>query len=154
VTYVSVKGSDLIVGRTDGPTLVAVASRRFRLGNGGAEWEFAPNGDLVQRFTGSPPRHSVTLAKRPASRPTPAQLAAYAGNYHSAELGATYSVAARDTALSFRTGVTDALTLRPAYGDTFDGDVMAEFTRDSAGRVTGVLVSTGRVRRIRFEKTR
>jgi CubicO group peptidase (beta-lactamase class C family) len=154
VTYVSVKGADLIVGQTDGPTLVPVAPRRFRLGTGATEWEFAPNGDLIQRFTGSPPRHSVTLARKVAARPTPAQLATYAGNYRSEELGATYSVAARDTALSFRTGVTDALMLRPAYGDTFDGDVMAEFTRDSAGRVNGVLVSTGRVRRVRFEKTR
>ena len=155
VTYVSVKGPDLIVGQTNGPVLVPVAPRRFRVGNGAVEWEFAPNGNLVQKFTGSPPRRSVTLVKREASRLSRTQLAAYAGTYYSAELGATYSVAAAgDTALTFRTGVTDPIVVRPAYGDTFDGDVMVEFARDSAGRVTGVLVSTGRVRRIRFERTR
>jgi hypothetical protein len=153
-TYVSVKNGDLIVGTTEGPTLVPIVERRFSLPGGGAEWEFEPDGNLVQRFRGPPSRHAITLVKREAARPSRAQLDAYTGTYYSEELGATYVVSARDTALIFRTGVTEPITWRPAYGDTFDGQVLGEFIRDQGGRVTGVLVSTGRVRRIRFEKTR
>jgi hypothetical protein len=94
----------------------------------------------------------VTLVRREPARPSPAALAAYAGRYVSEELGATYSVSAADTALRFQTGVTEPFTALPAYGDTFLGRAMVEFTRDSSNRITGLLMSTGRVRKIRFTR--
>src|SRR3569832_1420996 len=54
-TFITLLDTGLFVGRRTGPALLAVAANRFRLGN--TEFEFAPNGDLVQRFLGSPPRH-------------------------------------------------------------------------------------------------
>jgi len=152
VTYVSVKGADLIVGRTDGPVLTPLGPRRFWLDPQRTEWTFAPNGDVTVAFRGSPPRKPVTLVRREASRPSPTALAAYAGRYVSQELGVTYAVSAADTALRFRTGVTEPFTALPAYGDSFLGRAMVEFTRDSSNRITGLLMSTGRVRRIRFTR--
>jgi len=152
VTYVSVKGTDLLVGRTDGPVLTPLGPRRFWLDPQRTEWTFAPNGDVTVAFRGSPPRKPVTLVRREASRPSPTALAAYAGRYVSQELGVTYAVSAADTALRFRTGVTEPFTALPAYGDSFLGRAMVEFTRDSSNRITGLLMSTGRVRRIRFTR--
>ena len=149
-TFVTLADTGLVVGRRTGPALVPVAANRFRIGN--AEWEFAPNGDLVQRFLGSPPRHPVTLVKREVSHPSATELAAYAGAYTSAELGATYIVATADSGLTLKTRTSPPATFTPGYGDTFLGPFLVEFTRDQGGRLTGALVSTGRVRKIRFEK--
>ena len=149
-TYVTLTDSTLVVGRRTGPALVAVGDNRFRLGN--AEWEFAPNGNLVQKFLGSPPRHPVTLVKRDAARPSAAELATYAGTYVSDELAATYVVTAADTALNVRTRTNKPETVTPVYGDTFAGPFLVEFTRDQSGRPSGLLISTGRARKIRFEK--
>jgi hypothetical protein len=149
-TWVTLKDSTLIAGRRTGPALLAVGDNRFRLAN--AEWEFAPNGNLVQRFLGSPSRHPVALVKRDAARPTAAELASYAGTYTSDELAATYVVTASDTALNLRTRTNKPETVTPVYGDTFAGPFLVEFTRDQGGRPSGLLISTGRARKIRFEK--
>jgi len=149
-TSVTLTDAGLVIGRQNGPELLPVAANKFRIGN--SEWEFAPNGDLVQRFLGSPPRHPVTLVKRDAAHPSASERAAYAGAYTSAELGATYIVAASDSGLTLRTGTNPPATFTPAYGDTFLGPFMIEFTRNQGGRLTGALVSTGRVRKVRFEK--
>jgi len=149
-TWVALADTGLVVGRRTGPALVPVAANRFRTGS--SEWEFAPNGDLVQRFLGSPPRHPVTLVRREAVRPSASELAAYAGSYTSAELGATYLVSATDSGLTFHTRTNPPVTASPVYADTFSGPFLIEFTRDQGGRLTGALVSTGRVRKIRFEK--
>jgi hypothetical protein len=149
-TWVTLKDSTLIAGRRTGPTLFAVGDNRFRVGN--AEWEFAPNGNLVQRFLGTPSRHPVTLVRREAARPSAAELASYAGTYTSDELAATYVVTAADTALNLRTRTSPPVTVTPVYGDAFSGPFLVEFTRDQGGRPSGLLMSTGRARKIRFEK--
>jgi hypothetical protein len=154
VTLVSVRDSGLIVGRTAGPALVPIAERRFWFAPQRAEWEFKPNGELVASFKGPPSRKPVTLVRREAARPSPAELARYAGTYSSDELGATYTVSATDTALVLRTRTSEPLTFTPSYGDAFGGPFMLEFTRDQRGGVTGMLVNTGRVRNLRFVKTR
>ena len=154
VTYVTARDSGLIVGRATGPVLVPIGPRKFWFAQQQTEAEFAPNGDLVLTFRGSPPRKPLTLLKREAARPTPAGLAAYAGTYTSEELGATYTVSATDTALTFRTRTATPWTAVPSHGDTFLGRTIVEFTRDSGGRVTGLTMSTGRARRIRFERAR
>jgi len=149
-TFITVRGSDLIVGRTNGPTLVPIAARKFWLGN--SEWTFEPNGNVVQRFLGRPPRAPVTLVKSEIAKPTSAQLAAYVGRYMSDEIGATYTVAVKDSTLSFRTGINEPWIAQPTYADAFAGQSVVQFTRNASGRVDGLLMSTGRVRRIQFRK--
>jgi hypothetical protein len=152
VTYLTVRDADLIVGRTSGPTLVPIAGGRFWFPAQRTEWALAPNGDLVLTFRGTPPRTAVTLVRRQPSHPSRADLANYVGTYFSEELRATYTVSATDTALTLRTQVTEPWTAMPVYGEMFSGRASVEFTRDQNGRVTGALMSTGRTRRIRFEK--
>ena len=155
VTFVTVKDGKLIVGRTNGPGLVPLAENRFWFAPQRAEWEFRPNAeDLVATFRGSPPRHPVTLVRRERSHPSRADLDGYAGTYYSDELRATYVVSATDTSLVFRTGTSDPDTVTPAYGDVFLGFAIVEFTRDASRKVGGMQLSTGRVRKVRFEKTR
>jgi CubicO group peptidase (beta-lactamase class C family) len=155
MTMVSLKDGNLIAGRTSGPTLVPLAANRFWVGPQAAEWEFAPNGELTQRFAATPPRHPVTLVRREPAKPSASDLRRYTGTYVSEELGgATYIVSATDSALTLRTGTEEPSTVRPAYGDAFAGFALVEFTRDQSGSVNGMLMSTGRVRKVRFVKTR
>jgi CubicO group peptidase (beta-lactamase class C family) len=154
MNYVSVRDGKLIAGRTTGPELVPLGGNRFWFAGPRAELEFMPDGNVVMRFRGSPPRQPVTLVKREPARPSAADLARYAGTYYSEELGATYTVAATDTALTLRTRTSQPRTVTPAYGDTFAGFALVEFTRDGSGQVTGMLMSTGRSRKVQFQKTK
>src|SRR5688572_7381963 len=154
VNFVSVRDGKLIAGRTTGPELVPLGGSRFWFPGPRSELEFLPDGNVVMRFRGSPPRQPVTLVRREPARRSPADLGRYAGSYHSDELGATYTVAASDTALTLRTRTSQPRTVTPAYGDTFAGFALVEFTRDESGRVTGMLMSTGRTRKVQFERTK
>jgi len=76
-----------------------------------------------------------------------------APNY-SDEPRATYVVSATDTSLAFRTETSDLDTAMAAYGDVFLGFATVEFTRDAGGSVTGMQFTTGRVRKVRFDRVR
>ena len=152
-TFITLRGDTLVVGRTTGPALIALSERRFRIGTQPAEIEFMPNGELVQTITAWPRPRPITMKRYDVARPTRAELAAYAGSYYSAELGATWTVSATDSTLVLKTRGGADRTVRPAYDDTFIGDFLLTFTRGRSRRVDGMLMSTGRVRRVRFEKS-
>jgi hypothetical protein len=81
-------------------------------------------------------------------------LEAYAGSYYSEELGATWTVTATDSTLVLKTrGGTDQV-VRPAYEDTFTGAFLLNFTRGAGRKVDGMLMSSGRVRKVRFDRAR
>ena len=151
-TFVTLRRDTLILGRSAGPALVPIGERRFRMVGQPVELEFMPNGQLVQTIIAWPPRKALLLEKRDVARPTRAELEAYAGSYYSEELGATYTVSATDSTLVFKTRWATERTVRPTYGDTFSGDFLVQFTRDRSRRVDGMLLSSGRVRRVRFER--
>jgi CubicO group peptidase (beta-lactamase class C family) len=148
-TYISVRNQDLVLGRVNGPVLIPLAERRFRVSGGPMELEFGPGGVLRQIWTGWPARQVVTLTRQEPAR---AALAGYAGRYWSEELGAEYTVRATDSTLVLRTRMGGERTVRPAYGDVFAGDFLLAFTRGRGGRVDGFLLSTARVRKVRFER--
>lgn len=86
--------------------------------------------------------------------PTPAQLAAYAGDYVCPELGGlVYTFYVDGDALKMRARPAQRETLTPVFRDAFlmDGNTV-RFTRDAAGRVEGLRISAGRVRNLRFAK--
>jgi hypothetical protein len=84
--------------------------------------------------------------------PTFAELARYEGRYYSEELDATYTVIATDSTLLLQTRMGEPRTVRPEYGDVFSGDIQLEFTRNAKRSVNGMLMSSGRVRRVAFTK--
>lgn len=151
-TFVTLRRDTLILGRTVGPVLVPVSERHFRLGEI-AEIEFTPNGDMVQTIRVWPNPPPTTRKRFDAFRPTRAELDTFAATYYSDELGATYIVAATDSALVLKTRGGVDRPVRPAYSDAFLGDFLfARFTRDRAGTIDGFLLSSGRVRNVRFNR--
>lgn len=85
--------------------------------------------------------------------PTPAQLAEYAGAYHSDEAEVTYWVEVEDGDLVMKDRYGDGETLEPVYPDAFtQGGSTFVFRRDAGGRITQVSLSQGRVWDLRFER--
>ena len=150
--FIGLRGDTLIAGRSSGAARVPVAERRFRVGQQ-SEIEFTPDGTARQYSFGWPARAPDVWRRVEEVKPTSAQLAEYAGTYYSEELGATYTVAASDSALVLRTRWADSVVVRPSYRDAFGGPFFVNFTRDR-GKVDGMTFSSGRVRRVRFIKTR
>ena len=149
-TWVTMRDGNLALGRTTGPVLIPLSDSRFRITGVPAEMEFKPNGELTQTFLGWPTRRPVTLVRKPVATPSRAELDRYAGKYYSEELDATYTVAATDTTLELRTRMGGPRTVRAVYKDVFVGDFLLEFARDGRGGISGLSMSSGRVRRVRF----
>lgn len=150
---VTLRGTDsLVVGTGTGPLLIPIGARRFRVTGQPVDLEFTADGRLLQHVLTGSRRSAPSFRRQEQARPTRDQLAAYAGTYYSEELGATYTVTVKDSTLRFRTRWANEVTLRPAYADAFVGQYTVNFTRDG-GAVDGMLMSSGRVRRVKFVKT-
>ena len=82
----------------------------------------------------------------PAPKTDPRTLSAYAGEYISDELDATWRIEQRDGALIVRRGAVPDITLQPVFLDAFNspGGVV-RFVRAADGRVTGLVIGAGRV---------
>lgn len=154
-------------------------ARRIELRDGGLVYvrgpgnqtELAPLGDDRFRMQ-LPIPLEVTVAFRPGemvvteegAEPTvfqrvepvtysAADLAAFAGDYLSEELDATYPLAVDDGVLTIVSRRSGNVPLAPHFADFFlseDGIVSLRFRRDDEGRVTGFALSSGRVRDLEF----
>ena len=86
-------------------------------------------------------------------KPTAAELDAFAGTYYSDELDVRYRIERKDTALAVVMRRRGTLNLRPAFADGFTSPDVGtlRFTREK-GKITGFLVTSGRVRNVGFKK--
>jgi len=87
---------------------------------------------------------------------TAAQLLEFTGAYYSDEIDATYKISLQgDKLVLQRKNVDGETPLLAQFADAFSaaGTGSIRFTRNGQNRVTGFLLSTGRVRRLRFDKT-
>jgi hypothetical protein len=92
----------------------------------------------------------VWEAERPFA-PAPSQLASFAGDYYSDELGVTYTVYIDGGLLKVRFRPARRFTLTPVFADAFEGDGNTiRFTRNAAGTIDGLLIYAGRARHVRF----
>jgi hypothetical protein len=108
----------------------------------------APPRRLVESDGRSKPR--VWDAERPFA-PTPAQLASFAGDYYSEELGVTYTVYVEGDLLKVRFRPAQRSTLTPLFADAFDGDgYTLRFTRAGSETIDGIRIYAGRARHVRF----
>ncbi len=84
------------------------------------------------------------------------ELAAYVGTYDSPELETTYELVVEDSALVARHVRHDAIALTPVEEDVFSGSAWffgeTRFERGPGGEITGMRVSSGRVRDLLFVK--
>jgi len=85
---------------------------------------------------------------------TSEQLARFAGAYYSEEIDATYTISFQDSKLILRRKNVDDAPLQLLFADTFSsvGSGTLSFTRDNQNRISGLLINTGRVRNLRFNK--
>jgi CubicO group peptidase (beta-lactamase class C family) len=126
----------------------------FEAGNSRTRFVFheAGAGMQVQAFNddGDP----EVLERVPTSAPT-ATLGGQAGTYYSEDLGVTWQLAIDGGHLVRHQWLFPAQTLRPQFGDVFQGDLSEgsytlRFTRTGGGDIDGFAVATGMVRPLRF----
>jgi len=84
------------------------------------------------------------------------QLAEFVGDYHSHELGTTYTMVIQDGKLVAQHRRHNDIKLNPTKEDMFLGEQwffrQVRFTRDIDKQITGFELSGGRVRNLRFDK--
>jgi CubicO group peptidase (beta-lactamase class C family) len=85
---------------------------------------------------------------------TPDHLAAYVGDYWSEELRVAGRIEIQDGKLASRQRSGNWVYLTPTGTDRFDADGgwVLEFTRNPASEITGLRMSGGRVRKIRYTR--
>jgi hypothetical protein len=88
-------------------------------------------------------------------KPTPEDLARYAGEYSNDEAEATYTFTVAEDALVRVDRYGSEVRLVPVYPDAFNArGTMYIFLRDDSGGVTGFSLSQGRVWDLRFQRVR
>lgn len=151
-----VKDGKLMVGFGAGSELIPVAPNRFQVIDSLVEFTFENGRDgkplRVQRVNGRYP--AVAYEAVASFNPSLAQLSDYAGNYYSEELDVTHSVSVKDGKLRIRVRSLPEREMNPIYADAFMAGNLGQikFVRDSAGKVNGYEIYTGRVRHLRFNK--
>ncbi len=150
-------GGKLIYSRGAGNVsspLAPLAEDRFRMEGATVATEVsfpAPAAGARQRMVVTSVDGTVATFERvePAS-PTADDLAAYAGDYASDELDAVVRVTSKDGKLTIRLpNDDDSPPLEATMKDEFTvGGLTVTFTRDAAGKVTGLALGAGRVRNI------
>ena len=151
--YVRLRAGRLHVGGSDIRALVALGDRRFRLektdlivrferAGGGGMKLYIPSGSGERVYARAAPADTTAAARQEL-----------VGAYYSEELGAAYRVELEDDALYLWNRKHGRMPLSPTHRDGFTLTSLAiSFTRDELGRVSGFTMSSGRVRRLRFER--
>ena len=117
-----------------------------------------PNGGQTERYRfGSESvtnvNANVTLRKMGAADASRATLAGFVGRYRSEELDVEWTISLTDSVLSLGRRRAPDQRLTPIYVDGFVSGVgNLRFTRDQSGRVNGFLLTSGRIRHIRFDR--
>ncbi len=146
---------------------------------GGSESELAPLGNNRFLMLGVPDRIELSFkSPRPgaplqmftaangkiffvhdavkAATYTSPQLKEFSGTFHSEEIESTYNISLKDDKLVLRRKNVDGETpLVGQFADAFSavGTGSIRFTRDNKNHVNGFLLTTGRVRNLRFVRT-
>jgi hypothetical protein len=143
----------LQVNVAPGYALVPLARDRFRVADLPVEVAFTVGQDGVTELheiigDGQPTIYRAVPAVTPSSE----ELAAYTGTYVSTELGTAYTILRDGDKLVWRRRKFPDTILTPTVADEFsaDGRIQMAFTRDQENRVSGLTVTTGRVRGLQF----
>jgi CubicO group peptidase (beta-lactamase class C family) len=86
--------------------------------------------------------------------PTEEALKEYAGRYYSDELDTRYDLTVKSGELRVQVGHNKEIPAFPQKKDIFmaGGYVKIQFQRDGNGAITGLMISTGRVKNLKFAK--
>jgi CubicO group peptidase (beta-lactamase class C family) len=100
----------------------------------------------------TPAARAPTEAGPERFEPSPAELVAYEGAYHSADAEATFTITAEGGELVLVRRPATRIPLAPVEPDVFRGPGTFTFHRDAAGRVVELGVSIPRVHDMRFQR--
>jgi CubicO group peptidase (beta-lactamase class C family) len=134
--------------------LTPVGANRF-LFNGNVPFEFVPAtaGKPKQwRIVDSPGDQGLVL---PVTFVPPAsELPSYTGDYHSDEIGITFTVERRGSVLALKNGGWVDTPVQDCSKDVFAGDGVGivKFSRDARGTVTGFTLNRGGAHDVRFSR--
>lgn len=144
-------GGGLQFGGGRGRPMVMLAPDRFRVGDQVFQVIDGPGGPAELRGVIDGRKR---LLRRVADAPPDAESRAeYAGTYWSDDLGVDYRVELADDRLQIWNRKLGARRLTPRALDRYAmGGRQLTFTRDGAGRVDGFTMSSGRVRKVRFDR--
>ena len=113
-------------------------------------------GDRMTTSPPTPPPPAPPPANQPSWTPNAAELETYTGAYYSPELETRYEVVMQNNGLVARHRRHGDIPLRPVRADHFRAAPFyfseIRFERDAEGKVTGMRVSAGRVRNLRFAR--
>jgi CubicO group peptidase (beta-lactamase class C family) len=113
-------------------------------------------GAPLQMFTAANGKVFIVHDAVKAAAYTPSQLNEFTGSFYSGEIDATHTISLQDDKLVLRRKNVDGETaLVGQFADAFSaaGTGGIRFTRDDRNRINGFLLTTGRVRNLRFVKT-
>jgi hypothetical protein len=139
----------------DGQEWLAVGENRFQTAASPVALVFDPSASPKWMSIQPPGAATPQVLQHVAEfKPTPAQLAAYAGSYVSDEIDPVYRIVAEDGALVLRRLKAKSQKLRPVVEDYFQGiNGVMHFQRDPSGKITGFVLNGGRIANFRFRKT-
>jgi CubicO group peptidase (beta-lactamase class C family) len=145
-------------GEDEGVELTPVSENRFVVSGTPIVAEFSPaepGRPQEVRVTGAGPK-PVVSQKLVAFTPSIAELRAFRGEYTSAEVQGTYTLAVRDSGLMIQIPGRADIALRPIFPDAFAGAVVGvvKFWRDARGAVTGFTANSSGVRGLRFDRVK
>ena len=131
-----------------GGVLYADSGTRLRAANG-QQWAIGSGGITITDAFG----RVNTLQRVEPWTPSPAALAALAGEYVSAEAETAFTAAVDGGRLVLRQRPDRSIALTAVYEDAFTGAMgTVRFVRDASGRGTAMLLSQDRVWQMRFER--
>jgi CubicO group peptidase (beta-lactamase class C family) len=116
----------------------------------------APEKGKTGKFNVRQSGQDITANRMETEALKPADLAEYAGDYYSDELGTTYTLVVENGQLVARHRRHDDIKLTARQRDSFTGSQWffqsVRFTRDKENRVAGFRLTGSRVRNMRFDK--
>ena len=145
-------------GASEGVELTPISETRFVVSGTPIVADFvpaAPGRPQEVRVTGAGPK-PVVSQKLDAFTPSMAELRAFVGEYASAEIEGTYTLAVRDSGLVIQIPGRSDIALQSIFSDAFAGGVVGvvKFSRDPRGTVTGFTANSSGVRRLRFDRVK
>ena len=143
------------VSRWRGQRLVPMGGGQFSADGNQLKFTFDKEGRPVSAETVDSDGEVTRFVPAQEWKPTPAELAAFKGDWFSDEVGATLTVAVDADKMFIKQRPATSLPLQPLYKDHFitQGYVLW-FTRDKSGKVDGLHVGLPRMRDMPFARVK
>lgn len=137
--------------------MIPLSPTRFEIREAGAEVTFvADEQGRITKMMVMMQGQEITAMRLPDFDPARVDLAEFTGEYFSDELNTTYTLVVESGKLIARHFRTGDIHLKPVKADGFTGNQwffgQVEMIRDNNKSINGFMVSTGRVRNLKFVK--